>query len=317
MELQIHSNGVQQQEEVRFIESNTQPMNLQEIRQKHIIPVFVKDNTEIVSHTEFIEATQEQIDIHYGGEIISNPSIRMSHPIKGRIPEARGKKATELEEHEKTIYYERMAFLIELPNIKETINGESLSLVIGGIRALNETNLYSVKGSPERFRIFIGFKVQVCTNLCIWTDGFSSDVKVSSKDELAKQVGQMIEDFSAQKQLASMEQLMNTVMSESEFAQMIGRSRLYNYLPKGQKVGIQPLLLGDNQISQIAKGYYGDENFSGNGSSINLWNLYNLFTDAVKSSYIDKFLDRNVNSFEFVKNIESALVNKQDNWFLS
>ena len=316
MELQISNNGVQQQEDVRFIESNTQSMTLQEMNQKHIIPVFVKDNTEIVSHTDFVEAMQEQVENYYGGEVISNPYIRMSHPIKGRIPEARGKKATELEEHEKTIYYERMAFLIELPNIKETVNGESLSLVIGGIRALNETNLYSTKGSPERFRIFIGFKVKVCTNLCVWTDGFSSDVKVNSKDELAKQVGQMIANYSAEKQLGAMELLMNTVMSESEFAQMIGRSRLYGYLPKGEKKGIQPLLLGDNQISQIAKGYYGDENFSGNGS-INLWNLYNLFTDAVKSSYIDTFIDRNVNSWEFVKSIERTLVDKQENWFLS
>jgi len=126
----------------------------------------------------------------------------------------------------------------------------------------------------------------------------------------------MIANYSAEKQLGAMELLMNIVMSESEFAQMIGRSRLYGYLPKGQKKDIQPLLLGDNQISQIAKGYYGDENFSGNGS-INLWNLYNLFTGAVKSSYIDTFIDRNVNSWEFVKSIERTLVDKQENWFLS
>jgi len=70
MELQISNNGVQQQEDVRFIESNTQSMTLQEMNQKHIIPVFVKDNTEIVSHTDFVEAMQEQVENYYGGEVM-------------------------------------------------------------------------------------------------------------------------------------------------------------------------------------------------------------------------------------------------------
>ena len=37
--------------------------------------------------------------------------IRLSHLIKGRIPEAKLKIAQDLEEYEKTLYYERMAFI--------------------------------------------------------------------------------------------------------------------------------------------------------------------------------------------------------------
>jgi hypothetical protein len=48
--------------------------------------------------------------------------------VKGRIPEAIGKPAKDLLEHEKTIYYERMAFMMTIPSITEMVNGNRLSL---------------------------------------------------------------------------------------------------------------------------------------------------------------------------------------------
>lgn len=50
---------------------------------------------------------------YLSGETILEPTVRLSHPITGRIPEAKDKPARELLEHEKTLFYERMAFLIE------------------------------------------------------------------------------------------------------------------------------------------------------------------------------------------------------------
>ena len=61
-----------------------------------------------------------------------------------------------------------------------------LNLTIGGVRVINHTNLYTRK-SEEHFKLFIGFENSVCTNLCVSTDGFKSDVKVRSVAELAKQ----------------------------------------------------------------------------------------------------------------------------------
>ena len=52
-----------------------------------------------------------------------------------------------------------MAFIIKLPEIYDEVNWQILRLVVGGVRSVNQTNLYSTKGSPERFKIFIGFKV--------------------------------------------------------------------------------------------------------------------------------------------------------------
>jgi hypothetical protein len=53
-----------------------------------------------------------------------------------------GKPAHLLMDDERTVYYERMAFVIKVPSIFETIEGNALSLCIGGVRAYNHENLY-------------------------------------------------------------------------------------------------------------------------------------------------------------------------------
>lgn len=72
-----------------------------------------------------------------------------------------------------------MAFCLEIPSISEDIDGSSLNLTIGGVRAYNHENLYSKKGM-EKFEIFIGFKNLPCTNLCICTVGYKSEIKEST-----------------------------------------------------------------------------------------------------------------------------------------
>jgi Domain of unknown function, B. Theta Gene description (DUF3871) len=158
-----------------FIDANTIEHTLEEIKEGHIIPVFIKDNETVISHTDFIEATHQAAAEIFQGETILKPSIRLSHPIKGRIPEARNKPANELQEHEKTLYYERMAFIIELPTVYDEIDGSQVSLTVGGVKALNLDNLYNRKGADEHFKVFIGFKNTVCTNLCVWSDGYMGD----------------------------------------------------------------------------------------------------------------------------------------------
>src|SRR5690606_17176942 len=96
----------------------------------------------------------------FGGEQILRPAVRVSHPIKGRIPSAVGKPAKELKEHEKTLYYERMAFAIEIASIRDNVAGNDLNLTVGGVRAYNLENLHATK-KEEHFRLFIGFKNSV------------------------------------------------------------------------------------------------------------------------------------------------------------
>ena len=143
----------EQAAEKHFITANTIAGNLYEMKAHHLIPVFSKDNESTISHSEFVEITNEVAGRFFKGERLLLPSIRVSHSIKGRTPEAMGKPAKELLEHERTLYYERCAFIIELPGITETVSGNSLSLTIGGVRAYNHENLYNRK-SEEKFKIF-------------------------------------------------------------------------------------------------------------------------------------------------------------------
>lgn len=126
-----------------FIEANTVEATLQHLRDDCIIPVFAKDNEATLSHVSFIETVQDAANTFFNGERIGQPDIRVSHVIKGRIPEAIHKPANQLLESDKTIYYERCAFVIEIPTIYETVNGNKLTLTVGGVRAYNHTNLYS------------------------------------------------------------------------------------------------------------------------------------------------------------------------------
>ena len=320
-----HQNGVMPQEipvatvnNSKFIEANTTIVGLDEIRNSHIIPVFTKDNAPLISQADFITTARELVE-QVSGYDSTFPAIRVSHPIKGRTFDARNKKASELLEHEKTIYYERLAFICEIPNIVETVNGQTLSMCFGGVKAYNMDNLNNRSNGNQHFKFFIGFKVKVCTNLCIWTDGFSHELKVRSLEELGREIYTLVNQYDQTKHLKLLGKFSDYQLSETEFATLVGKARMYNHLPKDMKKEIPELLISDSQISSMTKEYYRDNSFSRNSDgTINLWNMYNLLTGSVKTSYIDSFLDRNANAFTFTQGIAEALDgNSNYEWFLN
>ncbi|QEK52819.1 DUF3871 family protein [Pedobacter aquae] len=309
---------LKQSSQKSFIVANTLASSYQEIRNNHIIPVFIKDNEPVISHADFIDVSNEIVHHVFQNETILSPSIRLSHPIKGRVPEAKNKPANQLLEEEKTIYYERMAFVIEVPTIRDTVSGNQLNLTIGGVKSYNLDNLYSKKGTDEHFKIFIGFENKVCTNMCVWSDGFIADLKVRSIHELTDAILNLITNYNAKQHLDNLNKFTNYTLTENQFAELIGKCRMYNYLPQNAKQEIQQLLFGDTQINSVAKDYYNDKSFcrSANGD-IDLWRFYNLLTGANKSSYIDTFLDRGLNAYEFTNSIVNALESPKSNWFLN
>jgi hypothetical protein len=301
----------------QFINANTVPVLNNQLRTGCIIPVFSKDNECTISHSEFIETTYQVAEKFFGNERILKPAIRVSHAIKGRIPEAMGKPAKELKEAEKTLYYERMAFVIELPGITETIGGNSLSLTIGGVRAYNHENLYNRK-SEEKFKVFVGFKNQVCTNLCIFTDGAYREIKARTLNELSFEIFNLLSEFEPAKQINFLKSFGNYELTESQFAHLLGKARMHQHLPLKQKEALQSFPLSDTQVTAVAKEYYHDEAFCrNNNGSLDLWKLYNLFTGANKSSYIDTFLDRGANCFSFTKFLTEQLNIGADSWYLN
>lgn len=302
-----------------FIEANTENVSLSHLKEDCIIPVFTKDNEITLSHQEFIETVLEAVSQVFGNETIESPEIRASHLIRGRTPDALHVTAKELLDHQKTMYYERMAFCIKIPSITQDVGGNRLELTIGGVRAYNQENLYNKK-TYEKFKFFIGFKNMVCCNLCISTDGYQSEIKAMSNYDLLEKVKLTMQQYKMEEHITTLKNLNNFQLSEREFAQIIGKSKLYNYLPKNEKAHIPELLLNDGHINAVAKDYYNDESFCRDtNGDINLWKFYNLLTGSNKSSYIDTFLDRGVNAFDFSKGISNALSDSNSNysWFLS
>jgi len=298
-----------------FIEANTQEVSLSHLKRDCIIPVY-SDNESTIAHSQFIEATKEVVQANFLEERILEPNIRISHIIKGRVPSAVGKPVKDLLPEEKTLYYQRCAFMIELPSLTENVNNNSLSLTIGGVRALNQENLYS-KRNIEKFKVFIGFKNFVCTNLCISTDGLQADIRVSSVAELKERINELIQSFDRERFLGNMERMSKYFLNEEQFAHTIGKMKMYQHLSSEEKVGKLSLSVNDNQIGTIVRDYHSDPNFSRDSErNINFWNLYNLITGANKSSYIDSNLERNVNAFEFVNGLTDSVQSHNPNWFL-
>jgi len=300
-----------------FITANTIECSLTEIKKEHIIPVFLKDNEPLISHADFIDIAGEVVSTVFHREIILKPSIRVSHKIMGRVPEAKYKPAKELFEWEKTIYFERMAFVIEIPFISEEIDGSRLSLAIGGVKAYNLDNLNSRKGTDEHFKIFIGFQNKVCTNLCISSDGLKLDLKVKSPEQLVAAIHSLIQNYRQEFQFNNLKDLSGYSLTEQQFAILMGRCRMYQHLPLRLRKDIQPLLFNDTQLGALCRDYYKDDSFSrSEDGCINLWRLYNLFTGINKTSYIDTFLERGNNAFDLANGLKSCL-QSGGNWYLS
>jgi hypothetical protein len=301
-----------------FIEANTKEVSIEHLKNDCVVPVFSKDNEITISHPNFIETIWEAANRVFTNEQIEVPSIRVSHVIKGRTPEAIHKSVKDLLEEDKTIYYERMMFCFEIPTIHEDIAGNRLNLTIGGVRAYNHENLYSKKG-VEKFKLFIGFKNLLCCNMCVSTDGYKSDLKVMSVADLFTSAMKLFQNYNAAKHLYYMGAFKDSFLTEQQFAQFLGRSRLYQYLPNEEKKKLPQMLMTDTQIGLVAKAYYQDEDFGlSSNKEISMWNVYNLLTGANKSSYIDNFLDRALNATQLSEGLNKALYGDNEySWFIN
>lgn len=301
-----------------FIEANIINVSYKHLKEDCIIPVFAKDNEQTISHSEFVDQAFEVVKKVFPKNQISIPNIRVSHIIKGRTPDAMGVPVSNLRDNQKTIYYERMAFVLYLPEIIKTISGNRLMLTVGGVRAYNHENLYGKKGM-QKFKFFIGFENMVCCNMCLSTDGYKQEIKSSSLKELSEQLFKVVTNYNYDKHVEQLKTFQTYKLSEHQFAQILGKSKLYQFLSKKEKKDIPALALVDNHFTSIAKDYYKDKSFcKDENGDIDLWRLYNLLTGANKSSYIDTFLDRGVNAFEFTQGISKAIDgDSQYRWFLS
>ncbi len=304
-----------------FIESNTSAITLEELSEKSIVPTFA-DNTLTVSHQSFIGSVMEAGKSVFGD--LTPVEIRVSHQINGRVPSALQKKASELTDDEKTVYYQRMAFVCHVVGLSRTINNELVHLCIGGVRAYNEDKLYG-RQSPMKFKIFVGWQVRVCSNLCLSCSGFTGSIECMTTSDIKEKALELFNGFDPIKddELRTLEALGNTSITEEQFCKIVGRLRLYQALPNTTKteLALPNITVGDQAVNAVVRGYVENPNFKKEPGSdtITLWQLLQFFTEAVKQSYLDKWLDRERESVDFVFGIQRALegTNPEYAWFLS
>jgi hypothetical protein len=304
-----------------FIESNTSGITLEELKRTCIVPSF-RDNTLTISHQNFAENVLGAAMDYFNGETFGELECRVSHPINGRIPSALHKPANQLTEAERTLFFQRFCFCFELTSMTKTIDGQPICLTIGGVRAYNEQNLYANK-SPEKLKIFIGWRVKVCSNLMLSCDGLQDRLEVMSSLDIYKSALDLFTAFDPIDNFNMLENLVNTRLSTQEFCNIIGRMRLYQALPARtrQELHLPELLLGDSQINAATREFVGNENFGLNGQdSISCYQLLQCLNESSKSSYIDTFLTKNRNCVEIATGIQKAIEGRDTenySWFLS
>ena len=229
-EAQIIDMSPAPHKQLQFIEANTKEVDMFHLKNDCVIPVFSKDNEVTIPHANFIETVHQAISKVLPNETINMPEIRVSHLIKGRTPEALHKSVDELQDKDRTLYYERMAFVMEIPSIYDTIEGNRLSLSVGGVRAYNHENLYSRK-SPEKFKLFIGFKNMICCNMCISTTGYKFELRAMDCQQLLAQSVELFQRYNAMEQIQLLSSFGQYSLTEHQFAQLIGKTKLYQCLP--------------------------------------------------------------------------------------
>ena len=312
------TDGTVGKEHPNFIESNTSGITLEELENQCIVPSF-GDNQLTISHQTFIRRIEEAARNSFIGEKFGNTEIRVSHKILGRVPSALHKKKEELKPEDETVYYQRMAFCFHIRTMSRMMNGQEVHLCIGGVRSLNEENLYRSK-SPEKFKIFIGWRVKVCSNLMLTCDGLVGKLEVLSDADIYESALRLFHEFEPEKNYQLLSHLGNTRISQEQFCQIIGRLRLYQALPQSQTSELPQILLGDSAINAATRGYVEDPNFGLCGrSKITCWDLMQLLNAAAKQSYIDRWLERNQNATDFAVGIQKALTGEDTenySWFL-
>ena len=245
--------------------------------------------------------------ILFTGETVGKPEIRVSHIVRGRVPSALGKKASELLESEKTQFYQRLAFAFTIPTIHENVNGQKLELCIGGVRNYSDLNLYRATKGTEKFSVFIGWRVNVCSNQVLTGEGVKLQLEVMNLNDLYKNALEMFYNFNPAREIHLLQTLSQSYLTETQFAQIVGRMRLYQALPNGYQRSIPRLLITDSQINNVCRDYYTNPNFGAKNNTISLFDFHNLLTESNKSSYIDTYLQRAVNATEVATGINNAL----------
>lgn len=319
VEAEVINEEVGEEYHPNFIESNTQAITLEELTENNIIPTFA-DNSLTISHQNFIGAVRSAAEKVFGE--LTPVECRVSHPVHGRLASAQNKRTEDLTDSEKTLHYMRLAWVCHVKNITRSINGQTVHLCVGGCRAYNEDKLYA-RQSPMKFKIFVAWQAKICSNLMISCLGNSGTIECLTEADINQKAIELFEGFNPDKEntLKMLENLQTTRLSEELFCKIIGRLRLYQFLPVSEQKKIPALNIGDQAVNAMVKGYVSNPNFGKKeDEDITCWQLLQLANEAAKAAYIDRFIDRNQSCTDFALGIQRAIEGNDTegySWFLS
>ena len=160
----------------------------------------------------------------------------------------------------------------------------------------------------------------------IQTSGTTGTIECMTEADIYQRAYQLFQSFDPEKEdnLRLLENLHTTRISQELFCSIVGRLRLYQALSTEQLKCLPSIEIGDQAVNAAVRGYAGDNpNFGihedGDGS-ISCWDLMNLLNEAIKATYIDRWVERNQACTDFAIGIQKA-INGEDtegySWFLN
>lgn len=311
----------EEQEEIpAFIEANTSAVTWKDITEDSILPSYA-DGEIVVPHSHFIQAVVMAAHDALPNDTFGPLEMRASHLTQGRIPSAIYKKTSELLESDKTKYWERICFCVQVKSRQTNILGEPATLTFGGCRSLQECNFHSRKTS-ELFQCYISYRARICSNLMIsLQDGLKDRIEASGPAEIYAAAYQLFSQFNAEENLRSLDGLGRTSITVEQFTHLIGKLRYYNCLSTAAKKELPfQIELGDSQVYAATRNFV-NSHFGINGrDSLDLFNTLNCFNQSVKTnSYLHNFLSKNANCTTLIQGIQRSIegINHDYDWLLS
>ncbi len=314
--------GAQEPPHPSFIEANTSEVSLSDLKTLCIIPTFGMTNELTLSHQEIAESICAAAVEKFGENNVSDMVFRVSHPISGRTPNAIHKKANELLDNEKTLFYQRIAACLTVKSKSRSLCGEDTDFNVGFIRSYHTTNLYGSK-TPEKITLFCGTAVRVCSNLCLTLNGLRDNIECMTGADVYQNASELLDSYQAnsEQDMERLEGLSSTRITISQFCRLIGRLRLYQALSTQEQHKLPEILLGDALCNEATRLFVSSRwGLKDGQDSINCFEMLQCFNEACKQSYIHNFLPKNVNCTELCLNVQKVLEGDGENpysWFLS
>ena len=301
-----------------FITANSEELSKEALSQD-LVPVFSRSNDTAISTLEFVTTCEAAMQDFYRGETVDPATIRGSHIIRGRTSDALNIPTDLLRDEQRTHYYERVIFAVEVSSIYEDINGNRCVLSLVGFKNYGADNLRG-RLAVQNFTVAVSLTNTICSNGCIFSENIKH-ILATTPAQIYESVMELLKNYDLTRHANALRTLNDTSMTKEQFIYLLGAMRYYSYLTtqEQRKILPNPILITESLWNSVARQFTNDQNFSGDETGIDMWRFYNLLTGSNKNSYLHTYLERASNSTDIAFGLAEALngdTSSPYNWFL-